>query len=149
MYITKQSLLLLSITLYSQEYITVRVPRCVFGSAFVLVGLFLERFPHQFGRFRKQDFFSGRFPRTPGSWRQTAGKKTSECSCNFALINNRRKLVAYCNQIVHKNGPCFPLCKMLSTRHEKFKSPKYKILTVAWCCLRCVSKLRYILEQLP
>lgn len=62
MYITKQSLLLLSITLYSQEYITVRVPRCVFGSAFVLVGLFLERFPHQFGRFRKQDFFLGDFP---------------------------------------------------------------------------------------
>lgn len=72
MYITKQSLLLLSITLYSQEYITVRVPRCVFGSAFVLVGLFLERFTHQFGRFRKQHFFLGDFSELQDHFRNIA-----------------------------------------------------------------------------
>ena len=52
MYITKQSPLLLSLPLFGQEYITKESPQVV-----VQVGLFLERFSRQLGRFRKQHLF--------------------------------------------------------------------------------------------
>ena len=123
MYITKQSLLPLSIPLFGQEYITGRVhlPYCFWISLCISWFIFRTVFP-PIGEAREAAPFSVElhlrdFPEPEAYVRIVAKQhdvstncweKISECACNFALIKKKRKPVGYYHQEWTEKWHLFP-----------------------------------------
>lgn len=142
MYITKQSLSLLCITLYSQEYITVRVPRCLWISLCTSWVIFRTISPpiwevqeaalffweiSQNSRITSEVLLSNNMT---SSWRQTAGKKFQNVRVisHWSKIDGNSSRTAIRLDIKMAVVSLFARCFQRDTRSLSLLSIKYRLL---------------------